>query len=930
MDPSIVKFLEDDEDESLHSGADVEAFSAALTRDIGGDLPSQAGQPHDVELNCQGTNPATQQLLEQWKACTEGGNSGQVIQQAEEQHLQSFEQHLSRIEQAKQDLVVNEKDKQTESESSQHLSQEGYSRSDKPLSLERNPSPTIEIDDMKTTEKLSVHHHKLERTQSTTSHSSQNSNVQNSLGSNEDSNSHSLQQMNIQQHQVSREATNYARQMKNMATISFHSLIPILRPHLDKDRLMQLQAIFSKLRSNEVSKDDFLRVIRNIVGDQMLRQAAQTLQVQMQNQGSRNPLMNPNLYSLQNQKGQKSPPRPPHAPGSTFQKQTESCFPTLDNSIQKTREVNNKPDGKTVHSSQTLSTGLNAANQERGSAVTSLQENKLPQHSRVPQSSFPIYGTTPSNFHTHPYPRPSFGDQAPSQKLQGQVSHTRQAMHAQGIAATQLGSSQLMGLAHMPKYELQNSGIESKRLHGGALASHILPQQSPGTLQTYQNKEQRNTAMPSIGLVKPELMDQASEPIGKLLTVSESSSFGIRDIEQNEQQSSRIGFSTPITTVGNHTSGTTPTVDGTMQISSTQLLVSGTTTKTPQKKASAGHKKPLEAPGTSPPSSKKQKTSGAFHDQSIDQLNDVTAVSGVNLREEEEQLLCAPKEESRASEASRRVVQEEEERLVLQRGSLQKKLAEITSKCGLKSIGGDVERCLSMCVEERLRGLVSYLIKLSKQRVDSERSRHRFVVTSDVGQQILSINKKLKDDWDKKQAEEAEKLRKVNDAEGKIGGEAEDKEKDKEKDDGRPKATKAHREEDDKMRTNAANVAARAAVGGDDMLSKWQLMAEQARQKREGLDGAPSSSHSTKTISTKLVPNFRRIEQLDSEKKGGNRKSWRNPAGMHHHVKVPHNISVKDVISALEREPQMSKSTLLYRLYERKTGESTTEQFNLL
>ncbi|KAK8950662.1 hypothetical protein KSP39_PZI004059 [Platanthera zijinensis] len=55
---------------------------------------------------------------------------------------------------------------------------------------------------------------------------------------------------------------------------------------------------------------------------------------------------------------------------------------------------------------------------------------------------------------------------------------------------------------------------------------------------------------------------------------------------------------------------------------------------------------------------------------SIDQLNDVTAVSGVNLREEDEQLLCAPKDESPASEASRRVVQEEEERLILQRGGV--------------------------------------------------------------------------------------------------------------------------------------------------------------------------------------------------------------------------------------------------------------------
>ncbi|KAK7819151.1 transcription initiation factor tfiid subunit 4b [Quercus suber] len=57
---------------------------------------------------------------------------------------------------------------------------------------------------------------------------------------------------------------------------------------------------------------------------------------------------------------------------------------------------------------------------------------------------------------------------------------------------------------------------------------------------------------------------------------------------------------------------------------------------------------------------------------------------------------------------------------------------------------------------------------------------------------------------------------------------------DKEKDDGRGKSLKANKEEDDKMRTTAANVAARAAVGGDDMLSKWQLMAEQAWQKREG------------------------------------------------------------------------------------------------
>lgn len=68
------------------------------------------------------------------------------------------------------------------------------------------------------------------------------------------------------------------------------------------------------------------------------------------------------------------------------------------------------------------------------------------------------------------------------------------------------------------------------------------------------------------------------------------------------------------------------------------------------------------------------------------------------------------------------------------------------------------------------------------------------------------------------------------------------------------------------MRTTAANVAARAAVGGDDMLSKWQLMAEQARQKREGLDGA-SGSQATKTATRKALTGKTSREQQETGKK---------------------------------------------------------------
>ncbi|KAJ8531943.1 hypothetical protein K7X08_011866 [Anisodus acutangulus] len=113
----------------------------------------------------------------------------------------------------------------------------------------------------------------------------------------------------------------------------------------------------------------------------------------------------------------------------------------------------------------------------------------------------------------------------------------------------------------------------------------------------------------------------------------------------------------------------------------TSSIGPGNNGKIPLKKSTIEQKKPLDTQGfSSPPSGKKQKVSGAFSDQSIEQLNDVTAVSGVNLMEEEEHLLSGPREDSRVSEASRCAVQEEEERLILQKIPLQRKLNGI--KCG--------------------------------------------------------------------------------------------------------------------------------------------------------------------------------------------------------------------------------------------------------
>ena len=87
-----------------------------------------------------------------------------------------------------------------------------------------------------------------------------------------------------------------------------------------------------------------------------------------------------------------------------------------------------------------------------------------------------------------------------------------------------------------------------------------------------------------------------------------------------------------------------------------------------------------------------------------------------------------------------------------------------------------------------MRGLINNLIRLSKQvslfaffipaefnylcniflylrgflqRVDAEKSRHRTITTSDPRLQIMTMNRKAREEWERKQAE-AEKLRKLN------------------------------------------------------------------------------------------------------------------------------------------------------------------------
>lgn len=1039
-----MKLLEEDEDESMHSGADVEAFTAALNRDIGGDTivsqPSDADTVvstheshlasdhlmvqyetssqeeslacHDQKLvSSEGSNPMSIELMGQFqnshcegsltcqdqKLVSSQGNdpmSNQLVGQCQSSCEESLScQDQKQVSSQGSTAITNQSQEQEQQHHYQSQEQDSYEKEHMTNGTAAE-NQNQEDGHRPEKEKLPLQHdhsndqQHQQQEQSKIQPSEKNQVQISGKGPVQPpepdkihhSESHyqqpKLPQLNNQPAPGAEQANSPGKK------IAFHAMLPFLRPHLDKDRAMQLETIFNKLRKNEVDKEGFLRVVRNIVGDQMLRLAAHKIQIQQwtQSQAARNPPTGGHQYQLQSQVSPRQHHRPSssaplftesqhHLPSSQHLKGPSAPHPpqvlasvapaqTVSNSESRgqiSKETEHRSDSQVASVNQIPPANMITVKREMEPSAVSVQTvNKQQPPVHLPPTSFPMYGGAVGNYSIKTYSGPSIGIPATSTKADSQDPQVRpDPPHFQSMVPTQLGTSQLNNPMNSPRYELRSRVSENKRVQGGSLSN--FPNLSPSpqnqiAQQLSLNKDQKNDGPTSMAYQKQELVDQMAKRQQKpqFSHPPSSSSFGALHIDQgkpslgssvegaNEKQSARMAFPTSTVTANQIAVPVSTQPDSTMQMRSQMSSAMtpfgpGTNARTPPKKPSIGQKKPLDSVGTpSAFSSKKQKVSGAPPDQSIEHLNDVTAVSGVNLREEEEQLLSAPKEDSRATEATRRVVQEEEERLILQRGPLQKKLAEIISKCGIKSTSNDVGRCLSMCVEERMRGLISSLIRQSKQRIDIEKPRHRVVITSDVRRQILMMNRKAKEEWEKKQAEEAEKLRKHNESEGNAGTDA-DKEKDK--DEGRSKATKANKEEDDKMRATAANVAARAAVGGDDVLSKWQLMAEQARQKREGGQDVASYPQPTRDQIRRSLSTSGNITKDNQEvdnrgpsaaASGAIRKLGRNQLVMPQ-SKFARTISVKDVISVLEREPQMSRSTLIYRLYERGAGDAMTE-----
>ncbi|KAF6138848.1 hypothetical protein GIB67_018579 [Kingdonia uniflora] len=76
------------------------------------------------------------------------------------------------------------------------------------------------------------------------------------------SNQHTLAANPTKNHVINHQALA-ASQSNNSATrpkqVPFGMLLPVITPHLDKGRAMQLNTIYNRLRKNEIGKDEFVR-----------------------------------------------------------------------------------------------------------------------------------------------------------------------------------------------------------------------------------------------------------------------------------------------------------------------------------------------------------------------------------------------------------------------------------------------------------------------------------------------------------------------------------------------------------------------------------------------------------------------------------------------------------------------------------------------
>ncbi|CAI8583791.1 unnamed protein product [Vicia faba] len=296
-------------------------------------------------------------------------------------------------------------------------------------------------------------------------------------------------------------------QINRSKQVPFGLLLPILIPQLAKDRAMQLTTLFNKLKKDEIPKDHFVRLMKGIVGDQMLRIALTKVQQQTKanagSSGQQHPVRMPTVTSSGtkfndphalaqlHQRSMNPAADHSHNTSSAIQVKSEPTYSTMEIGAKKSLEH----DVRVVQPNQLPSSGSNAVSQETERSSVHIQglNKQQQQHIHFPST----YGSRGGNYNH--FSGTATGSSSLRPQPHPHDSHIRQIPH------------QNIGLNHLG-VERQSYFTDPKRMPGGSVSTGVnntAPQQTSTSWQP--SAEQNSGLFSSVSYVKKEPNDLSIE-----------------------------------------------------------------------------------------------------------------------------------------------------------------------------------------------------------------------------------------------------------------------------------------------------------------------------------------------------------------------------------------------------------------------------------
>ncbi|XP_035758928.1 transcription initiation factor TFIID subunit 4B isoform X2 [Egretta garzetta] len=154
----------------------------------------------------------------------------------------------------------------------------------------------------------------------------------------------------------------------------------------------------------------------------------------------------------------------------------------------------------------------------------------------------------------------------------------------------------------------------------------------------------------------------------------------------------------------------------------------------------------------SPVQKAKIKENGATSFRDEDDINDVTSMAGVNLKEENACIFATN------SELIGTVIRSCADEPFLSSEALQKKILNIGKRHDIMELNSDVVNLISHATQERLRGLLEKLTVIAQHRVSTHKGSDKYIVSSDTRAQLRFLEKLDHLEKQRKNEEEREML----------------------------------------------------------------------------------------------------------------------------------------------------------------------------